>query len=201
MERQRERKPWRDIDRGRESSQHRRDPRETDRRREELARENAIVREHRNALEALFSPKKETVAETEPSTKTTPRIVLPANPNADPRNTQRRKLLAKLLSATGPLAISKVADEFVAEGFSFPDDQEIYLQLLEHTSEGLVRDAMQGLERVLAGQLPKRKPVLDQRLRRLEEHAEDSSTRDAASSLRRVIHGRGPSTPNPGPLR
>lgn len=201
MERQRERKPWREIDRGRESSSSRRDSRDSDRRREDVSRDSALIREHRNALEALFSPKKEPVPEVEQVNKNTPRIVLPPAPTTDPRTSQRRQLLAKLLSATGPLAISKVADEFVAEGFTFPEDQEIYLQLLEHTSEGLVRDAMQGLSRMLAGQLPKRKPVLDQRLRRIEEHAEDSSTRDAASSLRRVLQGRGSSTPNPGPVR
>jgi len=200
MERQRERKPWREIDRGRESSS-RRDSRDSDRRREDVARDSALVREHRSALEALFSPKKEAAPEVEAQGKNTPRIVLPPTPNVDPRNAQRRQLLAKLLSASGPNAISKVADEFVAEGFSFPEDQEIYLQLLEHNSEGLVRDAMQGLAKMLAGQLPKRKPVLDQRLRRLEEHAEDSSTRDAATSLRRVLQGRPSSTPNPGAVR
>lgn len=201
MERPRERKPWREVDRGRTASTHGRDSRDADRRREDASRDSATVREHRNALEALFSPKKEAVPEADQASKIVTRIVLPPTPVDDPRSTQRRLLLAKLLNAASPSAISKVANEFVTEGFSFPEDQETYLQLLEHTSENLVLDAIQGLSRLLAGQLPKRKPVLDQRLRRIEEHAENPSTRDAAAGLRRVLSGRGTSTPNPGPAR
>ena len=64
--------------------------------------------------------------------KSAPRIVLPAMPNADPRTSERRRLLGKLMAASGPGAISKIADEFLAAGFTFPDDQEVHLQLLEH---------------------------------------------------------------------
>ncbi len=191
MERQRDRKSWRDIDRTRDRSQQRREGSEADRKREETARSNATAKQHRNALEALFTPKKEPSPEEEAlAAKAAPRIVLAPNPDADPRNAERRKLLARLAAAAGPLAISKAADEFLAAGFVLPDDQEIHLQMLEHTNETIVVDAITALARILAGQLPKRKPVLDQRLRRIEEHAEDCATRDAASALRRLIHGR-----------
>jgi len=113
---------------------------------------------------------------------------------------ERRRLLGKLLTAAGPAAISKVADEFVGQGFQFPDDQEVFLQLLEHNDEQQVRAAVDALARLLAGELPKRKHVLDQRLRRIEEHADDPSTRAAASDLRKLIHGR-PLTPQPGRVR
>jgi hypothetical protein len=37
------------------------------------------------------------------------------------------------------------------------------------------------------GQMPKRKPVLVQRLKRLEEHADEDATRTAAAQLRRKV--------------
>lgn len=198
MEREREKKSWRDIDKGRERSQHRKDS-VGERRRDEVSLSNAQAREARSALEALFSPKVE-VAQPVQETRSAPRIVLPAAPNSDPKSAERRRLLGKLLTVTGPAAISKVADEFVGQGFLWPDDQEVHLQLLEHTDEQRVREAVDALSRILAGELPKRKHVLDQRLRRIEEHAEDDGTRQAAGVLRKLIHGR-PLTPQPGRVK
>ncbi len=189
MDRDRPRKSWRDVDRGRDKSVHRREADEHARRQEESARASATAREHRNALEALFAPKVEEAAPVA-MPKTAARIVLAPNPDADPRHAERRRLLARLADAAGPASISRVANDFIAAGFEFPDDQEIYLQLLEHVDEERVRDAIARLTRLLAGELPKRKPVLDQRLRRIEEHAEEPTTRDAASALRRVLQGR-----------
>lgn len=189
MDRDRPKKSWRDVDRGRDKSAHRRGVDEMARRQEEAARASAETREHRNALEALFAPKVEEAAPVV-LPKTAARIVLAPNPNADPRNAERRRLLGKLANAAGPASISRVADEFITAGFEFPEDQEIYLQLLEHVDEARVRDAIARLTRLLAGELPKRKPVLDQRLRRIEEHAEETETREAASALRRVVQGR-----------
>lgn len=201
MQREREKKPWREIDRGRDRSQHRTDPREADRKREEMARAHAETREVRSALEALFAPRADPAAAATPEpSKAAPRIVLPAVPNADPRTAERRRLLGKLMAASGPGAVSKIADEFVAAGFTFPEDQEVQMQLLEHLDEGRVREAVDTLARVLAGELPKRKHVLDQRLRRIEEHVEDGATREAAASLRKLIHGR-PVTPQPGRVK
>ncbi len=189
---EREKKPWREVDRAKDRSASRREAQDTQRRREETARANAETRQVRSALEALFTPKgaEDPAAAAAETARSAARIVLPPNPNADPKNAERRRLLGKLLSAAGPGAISKVANEFVAAGFSFPDDQEVYLQLLEHVNEDRVREAVDALSRILAGELPKRKHVLDQRLRRIEEHAEECSTRQAATALRRLIHGR-----------
>lgn len=187
MQREREKKSWREIDRGRDRTTHRRD--DSDRRRDETARANTAAKQYRSALEALFSPKVEDQTPA-PLPKTAARIVLPPNPDADPKNAERRRLLGKVLTATGPAAITKAADAFMQAGFVFPEDQETYLQLLEHTSEEVVRNAIVKLTDIFAGQLPKRKPVLEQRLRRIEEQADDDATRDAARALRRTLHAR-----------
>ncbi|MBI5537612.1 MAG: hypothetical protein HY898_33120 [Deltaproteobacteria bacterium] len=200
MEREREKKSWRDVDRGRDRSHPPRDSRDSDRRRDEIAKSAAETREVRSALEALFAPRVEETAAPPEVAKIAPRMVLPPSPNADPRNAERRRLLGKLLAASGPGTISKIADEFLSAGFALPDDQEVHLQLLEHVSETRVREAVEVLSRLLAGELPKRKHVLDQRLRRIEEHAEEETTKTAASALRKLIHGR-PTTPQPGRVR
>ena len=192
MQGERVKKSWREIDQAREGSAHRRQ-RERDRERESLARANAAARQHRSALEALFSPKA-VVEEQSVQTKTPARIVLPPNPEADPRNAERRLLLGKFLTATGSGSISKAANAFLAAGFVFPEDQETHVQMLEHEDEHVVRDSIVKLSSILAGELPKRRPVIEQRLRRIEEQADGDSIREAASALRRMLHGRGTGT-------
>lgn len=151
---------------------------------------------HRAALEALFSPKKEedpskSAKGVDPVTGKPGRIVLAPPPQADPRAQDRQRLLGKLLHAEGRPAITKAANELFKQGFSLPQEQDVYLQLLEHTSEERVRDAIAALATILLSELPKRRPVLQSRLRRIEEYAEDSATRTAAAELWRQVTGRG----------
>jgi hypothetical protein len=74
----------------------------------------------------------------------------------------------------------------------FPEEQDVYLQLLEHAREEHVRSAIDKLDSILAGELPKRRAVLESRLRRIEQFAEDEETREAAARLRRRVSGRAP---------
>ncbi|MRG94350.1 hypothetical protein [Polyangium spumosum] len=165
--------------------------------------DSRVAKEHRAALEALFAPRKDPEpAENGKSGKngrdTTPkpgRIVLAPPPQSDPRATERQRLLAKLLGAEGRPHITKAANEFLGAGFNFPDDQDVHLKLLEHSDESRVREALSSLSSLLVGELPKRRAVLESRLRRIEEFAEDESTRDAAAQLRRQVSGR-PDTQN-----
>jgi len=192
MQGDRNKKSWRDVDRGRDGSVHRRSGgRVSDQRRDETARANAEAKQHRSALEALFSPKVEVEEKPAALPKNTARIVLPPVPDADPKHAERRKLLGKVLTAKGPASISKAADAFVAAGFIFPDDQETHVQLLEHVDEERVREAISKLTTIFAGELPKRRPVIEQRLRRIEDQADEPDTRDMAAALRRMLHGRG----------
>src|SRR5262249_9152927 len=153
--------------------------------------------------EALFAPRKEPEeAEQQPGkkvgiSKPPGRIVLPPAPNADPKTQERQKLLGRLLNAEGRPNVSKAADDFLRAGFSFPEEQDVYLQLLEHTNEDHVRSALDVLASILTGELPKRRAVLESRLRRIEQFAEEPTTRAAAERLRRRVSGRGeaPSAP------
>ena len=185
MARERERKSWRDIDRSR--SQSYRSP-ETLQRYETSGQQSAAVKEYKAALEALFQKKPEAVEKIEkimPSVKM-PRVVEAAADPAANAN-KRQELLRRITIAQTTRAISDAIDAFLNAGHTLPDDQEIFLQMLEHRDEDRVREAIEKLDRLLAGQLQKRKPVLVQRLKRLEENAEEHPTRDAAAQLRRKV--------------
>jgi uncharacterized small protein (DUF1192 family) len=162
------------------------------------------TKQHRAALEALFAPRKPEQSEGEagkgarnkvagregPSSKPGSRIVLAPPPQADPQAAERQRLLSKLLCAEGRPKISKAASEFLRAGFTFPEDQDVYLQLLEHVDETHVRSAIDVLCTLLASELPKRRAVLESRLRRIEQFAEDEETRSAAARLFRKVTGR-----------
>jgi hypothetical protein len=97
--------------------------------------------------------------------------------------------LERLLSSDGRGSISRAADDFRRAGFDFPSDQAVQLQLLEHWDENLARSAIEVLRDIVTREPPLKRPVFDQRLRRLEDAAEDAATRTAASELRRVLRG------------
>jgi hypothetical protein len=164
---------------------------------------------HRAALEALFAPRRDPEEPDakangrarENGGKASSRIVLAPPAQSDPRTAERQKLLSKLLLAQGRPQVSKAADEFIRAGFTFPDEQDVHLQRLEHLDEQHVREAIDALAALFVGELPKRRAVLESRLRRIEEYAEDVSTREAAARLRRAVSGRmGTGTPSASPV-
>jgi hypothetical protein len=119
------------------------------------------------------------------------RIVKAAEQAAAPDNREQR-LLERLMRSQGRVAISRAADELWEGKFKAPRQQEVQIQLLEHENEHRARDAVFVMAELLQKESPIQRPVLDQRLRRLEEFAEDPITRDAARALRRsmrVHHG------------
>jgi hypothetical protein len=186
-ERERERRSWRDIDRARSQSFHAEEVRKGA---EPTVKQSAAVKEYKAALEALFQKKPEAAERIEKMipTVTLPRVVEAKADDPEARVAQKRlDLLRKISTAQNPKAISDTIDTFLGAGFVMPEDQELYLQMLEHRDEERVREALTRLEHLLAGQLPKRKPVLVQRLKRLEEHAEEDATRAAAAQLRRKV--------------
>lgn len=184
MQREREKRSWSGRDRGRAQSYH------SDQlvRPEVAARQTAAAKEYRAALEALFEKKPEGAEKIQ---KMMPAVALPrvveATGGEAPASNKRQDLLRKIGAAQGSKAISDAIEAFLAAGHTLPDDQEVFLQMLEHRDEARVREAIAQLDRLLAGQLPKRKPVLVQRLKRIEENADDVETRDAAAMLRRRV--------------
>lgn len=100
---------------------------------------------------------------------------------------RRERLLERLAQSEGRIAITRVANELLNGTEPLPETQEVQLQLLEHVDERRARDAMDVLSRLFTSQTPIKRPILDQRLRRLETEADESETRDKAATLRRSI--------------
>jgi hypothetical protein len=119
------------------------------------------------------------------------RIVKAAESTVAPDNREQR-LIERLMRSQGRVAISRAADDLWENKFIAPRLQEVQIQLLEHENEHRARDAVFIMAELLQRESPVQRPILDQRLRRLEEFAEDPITRDAARALRRsmrVHHG------------
>jgi hypothetical protein len=115
------------------------------------------------------------------------RIVRLGTALADEREREREKLLGRVMQSDGRGAISRATEEFLSRGFVLPDEQAVHLQLLEHFDETRAHDSLVAMKRLLAEEPPIKKPVLDQRLRRLEEHADEPATRALAADLRRSL--------------
>jgi hypothetical protein len=114
------------------------------------------------------------------------RIVKAADSATGPGN-REQQLLDRLMRSQGRGAISRAANDLWESKFTVPKRQEIQIQLLEHENEHRARDAVFAMAELLQREAPIKRPVLDQRLRRLEEWAEDPITRDAAGALRRSM--------------
>lgn len=129
--------------------------------------------------------------EEAPAPRRAARIVAPVRKDEDARVRERARLLDRLLSSDGRGSISRAADDFRRAGFDFPAEQAVQLQLLEHWDEALARSAIDALRELVTREAPLKRPIFDQRLRRLEDAAEDASTRLAASELRRALRDGG----------
>lgn len=105
----------------------------------------------------------------------------------DDNEIERRRLLQRLIDSEGRSAISRAADDYRSAGFEFPGEQDVHLQLLAHFNETLAGQAIEALTEIVARETVRKRPVLDQRLRRLEEYADEGSIREAAAALRRRI--------------
>ena len=124
------------------------------------------------ALAAATATPEEPVApkpvKAEPAPRRAARIVQLPRGDADEREKLRLRLLDRLMASETRGAITRAADECLREGFAFPEEQPVQLQLLEHFDEERARDAITVLGRLLEEQPPHKKPILVQRLRRLE---------------------------------
>jgi len=115
------------------------------------------------------------------------RIVATSSPTADAARVQRERLLARFMASEGRAMISRTADDCRRAGIEFPLEQAVQLKLLEHVDEAQARSAIAALGQLFTAEPPLKRPILEQRLRRLEETADEETTRSAAAELRRAI--------------
>ena len=115
------------------------------------------------------------------------RIVATASPTADAARVERERLLGRLVASEGRAMITRAANECHRAGIEFPLEQAVQLQLLEHVDEAFARAAIDALGRIFSAETPTKRPILEQRLRRLEDTADEEATRSAAAELRRSL--------------
>jgi hypothetical protein len=114
---------------------------------------------------------------------------------ADPKSVRRvakkysrEEMHARLLKAQGSHAITDAFEAFAYAGYSLEDDdQDGWLQVLEHRDEARVRAAIERISAQCGRKPPRHKPLLIQRLRRIEDNADEPATREAADALRRAL--------------
>lgn len=118
----------------------------------------------------------------------TTKIITPRPPAKDARALERERLLDALLRAKGRSDVTRATEAFYGAGHSLDlRDQEPHLQMLEHADDERVRQALQALSTIFDGDAPRHRPLLEQRLARIEQLAEEPATREAATALRRKI--------------
>jgi hypothetical protein len=137
--------------------------------------------------DSLPAAKPDARREKAPAPKRAARIVQPTATGADEREREREKLLGRVQVAEGRSAVTRAARDYVEAGFEFPPDQATQLKLLEHLDEEVIRGALAALAQIFAAEPVTQRPLLEQRLKRLEDTAEDATTRNAASELRRSL--------------
>jgi hypothetical protein len=137
---------------------------------------------------APADPEEDRQRKRTPAKRNGARIIAgPAGPS-DPKELERARLLERLLTAAGRPSISRAVEDFLGAGFSLPREQEVWLQVLEHSDEARVAQAITELAAILDVEEPKRRAVLDSRLRRIEEFADEPNTKRAATDLRRTLN-------------
>jgi hypothetical protein len=136
---------------------------------------------------AIENPATEALPQEKPRPARSARIVEAGQRDVDGRLLERERLLRRLLSSEGRGAITRAADQYLKAGFDFPVEQPVQLQLLEHHDEALVRTAIDALRGIVASEPPLKRPIFEQRLKRLEDSAEEETTRALASELRRAL--------------
>ena len=139
--------------------------------------------------EVTESAASEPAQEEKPRAPRVARIVEAGQRDVDQRLLERERLLSRLLGSEGRGAITRAADQFLKAGFDFPVEQPVQLQLLEHHDEALVRGAIDALRGIVVNEPPLKRPIFEQRLRRIEDSAEEETTRVLASELRRALRG------------
>ncbi len=118
------------------------------------------------------------------------RIIAKPTSSTDPEELERQRLVDRLLAAEGRAAITEAELAHRQGGFTLPNEQSMWLQLLEHREDVIVRRAIEGLAALLEEEEPARLTVLNSRLRRLAEYAEETQTQKAAVELRHHLGDR-----------
>lgn len=166
---ERPRKSWRDIDKQRDRSAHRRDERPAGGRPRDQQRRQ---RTYRDKLDQLFESGRigELVSQQAPGEE------------GGAQGEQRIKLLRQLNAAEGRDAISAAVDAYVAH-FDLPRDVDVLAKVLEHRNPDLQLKALTALLEMVDQQKPRRARAVVGQLKLIRDTAEDPDLIPLAEQL------------------
>ncbi len=175
----RDRPSWRDIDRKKDSSHHA-DQSDPYKKNHYDERTDGRSKSYRSALDSFFDGK--AVPERfEKLAKTRQKISTKGG------GSKRQKALRKLAEAVGRFEVEDAVRAFLNVDGELPRDADVLLNVLQHSDEALVRQAIVLLDEVLLERPFKRNELLKQRLRQVEDLAEEPDTVELASKLRHKV--------------
>ena len=147
-----DKKSWRELDRGRDKKEYR-----EERPKGRGPKLETATAQYKQKLDAFFD---RGVVPEHLKGK------LPSGNSEGP--SERQKLLRKVRDATSSSALVKSLDALISE-FGLPEDPEIWLRALEHTSDSVLLETLNQLEAYLeSGRVLKRTAIFVQRLKGLE---------------------------------
>lgn len=169
----RPRKSWREIDKARDGSSHRKERPDASM----LTRRSSgrSQKSYRAALDRLFDSGKiaDLVEKKDPgSTK----------PNGDTEGESRIKMLKKIRDAGDRDEVTRTTDAYLKE-YDLPEDMEVLPRLLEHRDPDVQLQAMTRIDELLETQRPKRTRAMVGQLKMIRDFADEQEMMELADKL------------------
>lgn len=165
-----DRPSWRDLDRKRDQSAHRRDE---SRPRGRAPRVESATAAYKRGLEAIFEGKADLPDHLKEK----------LGPSEAEGPGPRQTLIREIRDAKNARALEKAVDK-LREDFGLPDDMEILVRVLEHSKDPVLLEALGLIEQYIdSGQQVPKKKVFVQRLKGLEFSSFDPRVQRKAVAL------------------
>jgi hypothetical protein len=151
----------------------------------ELARQLTKVEEPRAAPRppAAAEPPAAPASAEPAATPAAPAATAPPTP-ANPERENRQKLLLRIKQAEGRDPVTRALDAFLEQYPRLPDDFEVLTKALLHRDDVQALAALAQIEALLAREKPRRSRALIAQLRILEETHDDPELRPIAARVR-----------------
>jgi len=162
----RPRRSWREIDRNKDRSAHRRDERP-----EQKGKGPRREKSYRATLDRLFDSGK--IAE------------LVEQKTGEPRGEadNRIKALARIRDAASREDVTASVDDYLKKYDALPDDLELWARVLEHRDPSMQMDAMQRIDGLLELEQPKRTRAMLGQLRMIRDIGDEREMVELAKRL------------------
>jgi len=170
----RPKKSWREIDKGKDRSAHRKEERPAMSPFKQ-ARADSASKVYKSKLDSFFDGDGKAPAGI--------RDKLEALSDASPEGARRKEAVKRIKDAGTSSARDGAVAEFLRE-WELPPDHEVLVEVLSCSNEEYVATAIGKIEELLdANRPPRRTPLMEQRLKRIVSMSEEEQVRDHAAAV------------------